>query len=499
MGHRGVRAAAIAASRRDRIFPVMPAPRTLAELEADLARDLALTAHPRAPWLVPKTAGGRPVLDCLVVGAGQCGLAVAHALRRDRVDNLLVVDAAPEGREGPWVTYARMLTLRSPKDQTGPDLRLPSLTYQAWHEAQHGAEHFAAMRMIPKELWADYLLWFRRVTGIPVRNGVAAGRIGPARTDDGQPCLAVETTAGPLLARKVVLATGQEGAGHWWMPDFVAALPARLRAHAWEAIDFAALRGRVVAVLGAGASAFDNAAAALEAGAAEVHLFCRRAEPMVVQPYRWLTFAGFLRHLGEMPDEWRWRFMRQVLTMREGFAQDTYDRANRFANFLMHTGRPWTGACVGPDGRVVVETPRGAFTADFLVCGTGVRMDAAARPELAGCAGNIATWADRYAPPPGEESPRLGEFPYLGPDFAFTERRAGETPWVADIHLFGIGATMSFGPSGSSINAMAIAAPRVAAGVTRTLFAREMPRLWEELLAYDLKQVQLDPGKLAAE
>ena len=477
----------------------MPAPRTLTELEGDVAHDLALTAHPRAPWLPPKTAGGRPVLDCLVVGAGQGGLAVAFALRRDRVDNLLVVDAAPHGKEGPWATYARMHALRSPKDQTGPDLKLPSLTYQAWHEAQFGAAHFAAMRLIPKALWQDYLLWFRRVTGVPVRNGVTAGRIAPGRTDGGLPCLLVETSEGPMLARKVVLATGQEGAGHWWMPDFAAALPAHLRAHAWEPIDFAALRGKVVAVLGAGASAFDNAAAALEAGAAEVHLFCRRAEPMVVQPYRWLTFAGFLRHLGDMPDEWRWRFMRKILGMREGFPQDTYDRANRFPNFLMHIGRPWTGARVGADGRAVAETPRGEFAADFLVCGTGVRMDAAARPELAGCAHNIATWADRYAPPPGEEEPRLGEFPYLAPDFAFMERRPGETPWIRDVHLFGIGTTMSFGPAGSSINAMAIAAPRVAAGVTRGLFAQELPRLWDDLCAYDLPQVALDPGKLAAE
>jgi cation diffusion facilitator CzcD-associated flavoprotein CzcO len=477
----------------------MPAPRTLAELEQDVARDLALTAHPRTPWLVPKTAGGAPVLDCLIVGAGQCGLAVAFALKRDRVDNLLVIDAAPYGNEGPWTTYARMHALRSPKDQTGPDLRTPSLTYQAWHEAQWGEADFAAMRLIPKERWQEYLLWFRRVTAIPVRNGVTAGRISPARTDDGQPCLSVATSVGLMLARKLVLATGQEGAGHWWMPDFIAALPRQLRAHAWEAIDFAALRGRVVAVLGAGASAFDNAAAALEAGAAEVHLFCRRAEPMIVQPYRWLTFAGFLRHLGDMPDEWRWRFMRTILTMREGFPQDTYDRANRFPNFTMHVGRPWESARPGADGRVVIGTPRGDFTADFLICGTGVRMDAAARPELAACAENIATWADRYAPPAEEASERLGEFPYLADDFAFVERRTGETPWIRDIHLFGIGATMSFGPSGSSINAMAIAAPRVAAGVTRGLFAREMPRLWEALLAYDVRQVELDPARLAAE
>lgn len=475
----------------------MPQPRSLAELEADIARDLELTAHPRAPWLMPRTCGGRPVLDCLIVGGGQCGVAVAFALKRDRVDNILVLDRAPEGREGPWVTYARMHTLRSWKDQTGPDLKIPSLTYQAWHEAQFGAAHFAALRWIPKELWNDYLLWFRRVAGVPVRNGVSAGRIGPARTDDGLPCLAVETSAGVMHARKVVLATGQDGFGEWWMPDFVQALPRTLRSHAAEEIDFAALRGKVVAVLGAGASAFDNAATALEAGAKEVHLFCRRAEPMVIQPYRWLTFAGFLRHLHEMPDDRRWRFMSYILGLREGFPQDTYNRVIAFPNFTMHVGRPWTGARE-EGGRVVLSTARGAFVADHAICGTGVRMDPSLVPELAGFADNIALWSDRYTPPPEEANERLAAFPYLAPDSAFIERRPGETPWIRDIHFFGIATTMSFGPAGSSINAMTIAVPRIAAGVTRGLFEAELPRLDAELRAYDLRQVELDPSRTVA-
>jgi cation diffusion facilitator CzcD-associated flavoprotein CzcO len=477
----------------------LPAPRSLAALEADARRDLDLIAHPRMEWLQPKTSGGVPVLDVLIVGGGQCGVVAGYALLRDKVRNLLVIDREPHGREGPWQTYARMRNLRSWKDQSGPDLGVPSLTYQAWHEAQFGSASWGALRYIPKELWADYLLWLRRVVGVPVRNGVAAGRIDPARTDDGLPCLRVETGAGPMLARKVVLATGQEGAGFWWMPEFVDALPCHLRAHSADPIDFARLRGKVVAVLGAGASAFDNAAMALEAGAAEVQLFCRRAEPMVVQPYRWLTFAGFMRHIHEMPDDWRWRFMAHVLGLREGFPAETYARVLRFTNFTMHVGRPWTGARVGEDGRVVLATGRGEVSADFLICGTGVRMDATRVPELAGCAHNIARWADRYVPPAGEADARLGEFPYLGSDYAFQERVAGETPWIRDIHLFGIGTTMSFGPAGASINAMGIAVPRLAAGVTRGLFEADLPRHFESLLAYDVAQVELDPARLAAE
>jgi cation diffusion facilitator CzcD-associated flavoprotein CzcO len=477
----------------------LPAPRTLAALEADVSRDLALIAHPRMDWLHPKTSGGRPVLDVLVIGGGQCGVVTGFALLREKVRNILVIDRAPEGREGPWRSYARMPNLRSWKDQSGPDLGIPSLTYQAWHEAQHGTAAWEKLRLIPKELWNDYLLWYRRVTGVPVRNGVEAGRIAPARTDDGLPCLEVETSAGPMLARKVVLATGQEDAGRWWMPDFVAALPTGMRAHSADDIDFTRLRGKVVAVLGAGASAFDNAATALEHGAAEVHLFCRRAEPQLVQPYRWLTFAGFLQTMHAMPDEWRWRFMAHVLGLREAFPQDTWDRTARFPNFRMHVGRGWTDARVTADRRVALDTDRGAFTADFLICGTGVRMDYAAVPMLAGFHANIARWSDRYAPPPDEADERLAAFPYLAPDYGFAEREPGATPWIRDIHLFGISTSMSFGPAGASINAMVYAVPRLAQGVIRGLFEADLPRLWTDYRAYDVKIAELDPKRLAAE
>jgi len=477
----------------------LPAPRALAALEADVARDLDLIAHPRMPWMQPKTCNGQPVLDVLIIGGGQCGIVTGFALRRDRVENILVLDRAEYGREGPWTSYARMHNLRSWKDQSGPDLGVPSLTYQAWHEAQFGRSAWDALRYIPKESWNDYLLWLRRVTGVPVRNGIAAGRITPTRTDDDLPCLMIETSAGPMLARKVVLATGQEDAGIWWMPDFVTALPRHLRAHSADPIDFAQLRGKTVAVLGAGASAFDNAACALEAGAQAVHLFCRRAEPMVVQPYRWLTFTGFMRHLHEMPDEWRWRFMAHVLGMREGFPPDTYDRVMRFPHFTMHVGRPWTNARLGEEGRAVIATARGEVSADFLICGTGVRMDPTLVPGLADFAHNIARWSDRYTPPADEANARLGEFPYLAPDYGFTERTPGATPWIRDIHLFGIGTTMSFGPAGASVNAMGIAVPRLAAGITRGLFEAELPRYYADLRAYAVKQVELDPARLAAE
>ncbi len=460
----------------------------LIALEAQVLADLAKIAHPSAEWLVPKVGpDGKPALDVLVVGAGQSGIATAFGLMRSQVTNILVLDKAEEGREGPWLTYARMPTLRSPKFYTGPDLDIPSLTYQSWHEAKFGEDNWGDLDLIPRALWADYLLWFRRIVGIPLCNDCEVVEIAPA--GEGLLAATAQSAGGVeiLYARKIVLATGQEGMGDWTIPEPLRHLPSSLCAHTAEPIDFEGLRGKQVAVIGAGASAFDNAATALETGAAAVHLFCRRAEIQLIQPYRWLTFRGFLRHFCDLDDAWRWRFMRAVLQMREGFPQATYDRCARHANFHLHEGAP-IEAAKKTDHGVELETPRGSFTADFVICGTGIDMNFTGRRELQNCAGNIATWADRYQPPPSESSPRLGRFPYLADDYALSERVVGKTPWIADIHLFAIASTMSFGPSGSSINAMTTAIPKLVHGLTRALFRADIERHWASFRAYDVPQ-----------
>ncbi len=61
-----------------------------------------------------------------IIGAGIGGLAAAAALRLLGIDRVRVLDRARPGREGPWVTFARMETLRSPKALAGPALGLPA-------------------------------------------------------------------------------------------------------------------------------------------------------------------------------------------------------------------------------------------------------------------------------------------------------------------------------------------------------------------------------------
>ncbi|WP_298113250.1 FAD/NAD(P)-binding protein [Bradyrhizobium sp.] len=460
----------------------------LTALEMQLRDDLARTAHPSAPWLEAKMGpDGKPALDILIVGGGQSGLATAFGLRRSQVTNILIIDKADEGREGSWLTYARMHTLRSPKDFTGPDLDIPSLTYQSWHEARFGRESWEELELIPRELWAEYLIWFRRAVGLTVRNNCELLEIAPATNGLLAARVAFCGTTETLHARKIVLATGQEAMGDWTIPEPLQHLAGKRVARCSDDIDFAAFAGKTLAVIGAGATAFDNAAMALEAGAADVHLFCRRAEIQVIQPYRWLTFRGFLRHFCDLDDEWRWRFMRAILELREGFPQATCDRCARFANFHLHESSPIEAAHERGDG-VELRTPSGAFHVHVVICGVGTEINFAGRPELRNFAGNIATWSDRYQPPQDEQSPRLARYPYLADDYALTERIAGMTPWISDIHLFAFASTMSFGPSGSSINAMTTAVPKLVYGLTRGLFCADIERHWNSFRGYDVPQ-----------
>jgi cation diffusion facilitator CzcD-associated flavoprotein CzcO len=467
----------------------------LIDLEAQVRDDLAKTSHPNATWLEPvPDPDGKPALDVLIVGAGQSGITTAFGLMRSQVTNILTLDKAEEGQEGPWLSYARMHTLRSPKHFTGPDLDIPSLTYQSWHEARFGREHWQNLTLIPRVLWVEYLLWFRRTVGVNVRNGCELLEIAPAA--NGLLAATVECAGGveTLYARKIVLATGQEAMGNWTIPEPLRHLPNKLVARTSDPIDFEALRDKNVAVIGAGATAFDNAATALEAGAAEVHLLCRRAEIQLVQPYIWLTFSGFLRHFSDLDDAWRWRFMSAIMDLREGFPQATWDRCARFTNFHLHEGSPVEAASeIG--NAVELRTPRGNIRSDFVICGTGTHIDFAERRELKNFAGNIATWADRYQPPDNEQSPRLGRYPYLADDYALMERNPGQTPWISGVHLFAFASTMSFGPSGSSINAMTTAIPKLVHGLTRALFRADLDRHWAAFKAYDVPQAVIPRPK----
>lgn len=223
-------------------------------LAREAKRDLDRLCFPAPNW-VPAMSGpdGRDMLDVLVIGAGSCGQTLGFALMRDGIRNVRIVDRNPWGREGPWGTTARMQILRSPKHLTGPDLGVPSLTFRAWFEAQHGDAGWAALHKAGRLDWRDYLLWVRETVGIAVENGVEAVAIQPQAT---RIRVELKTAIGfeAVYARKVVLAGGRDGSGGPRMPQFPN-LPHGAQRHgrvfhSSDEIDFTALAGQRVAVLG---------------------------------------------------------------------------------------------------------------------------------------------------------------------------------------------------------------------------------------------------------
>jgi FAD-dependent urate hydroxylase len=456
------------------------------ETLARRARDeLALFDYPDRAWVTPVRDGnGDPVHNVLVAGGGQNGLGIAFALRRERIDGVTVLDENPPGQEGPWATYARMLTLRTLKFLTGPDLGVAALTFRAWHEAQYGEQSWNDLIRIPREEWMRYLIWFRATLNLPVRNGVRLDRI-EMRGD----LLAVHLTTpdGPEVAvtRKLVLASGMQGAGRPRVPEFVREnLPKEYWAHTTESIDFAHLAGKRVAVIGAGASAFDNAATALEAGAAGVDLFFRRPELPTANPYRALESRGFFRNFGDLSDEDRWRFMRRLLAMPMPPPVDTVERTARHVNFRSHAASPILDAeCYA--GGIRLRIPAGWHETDFLILGTGAGVELAERPEFSAIAPYVALWGDRYRPPASEADPAAARFPYIGPHFELSEKHPGTMPALRHVHLFNTGAVVSTGIVAGGLNGMPWGIQRLIAGLSRDFYLAEVDNIFAEFAEYN--------------
>jgi cation diffusion facilitator CzcD-associated flavoprotein CzcO len=458
-------------------------------------RDLELLSYPRRPWTAPRqTPAGASIHDVVIVGAGQGGLATAFGLARERISNLLVVDENPLDRAGPWLNFARMRTLRTPKHVTGPDLGVPSLTPQAWYEATNGPGSWERLGLIPKETWAAYLAWYRRTLEIPVRPDTRVGalRWNAALAAWELPCTGTAPASSPppetLFARRVVLATGIDGSGRWQVPALVRDnLPRHLWAHTRDAIDFPALAGKRVAVLGAGASAFDNAATALDHGAAEVTLCFRRKRLVHVNAYRWAEFVGFLRHQGDLPDADKWRFIRQIVKMGQLPPADTYRRAREHQGFHLHGGCSWTGIVARGD-EITIQTvdngQMGSHVVDFVIVGTGFVTDLSLRPELTEIESQIARWGDRYEPPEGEREEDLLRHPYLGPGFELTERTPGAAPYLRYLYNYTFGGLLSLGFGGASISGMKYSIPRLVGAITGSLFVEDREAHLESLRAF---------------
>jgi len=449
----------------------------LAALTQAVQRDLELLNYAGPPW----TRARADVLDVAIVGGGQSGLGAAFGLMREKVRNILVLDENPAGFEGPWATYARMITLRTPKSLTAIDFGLPNLTFRAWWEAQHGEAGWAALDKIPRPAWMAYLRWFRQVLNLPIRNDAKATAISPLEDGIHRLTLAGGET---LQARKVILATGIQGGGEWHTPDFIKqALPPTRYAHTSADIDYAAKAGQRIAVLGGGASAFDNAQHALKLGVAAAHVFIRRPALPQVNPIRYMEAVGFSRGYAHLDDATKYAVTDAFLTKNQPPTNDTFQRASAYPGFALHVGSPWLSVRE-TGGAVEITTPKGVFTYDFLVLSTGFKTDAALRPELAALAGDIALWRDRYTPPPGADNPLIDDHPYLGPGFELQGKTDAGAARLYGLFAFNYSALASLGLTAAALSGMAFALPKLVSAVTAQLFLDDRAAILDGFFSY---------------
>ena len=441
----------------------------LAALEERLRQDLAWLQLPAKPWVPRRVVDGQDVVDVVIVGAGMAGLVASAMLKRLGVDNQLVLDRAPAGHEGPWITFARMRTLRSPKELTGPAMGLPALTFRAFYEAQYGQAAWQGLDRVPRTMWMDYLIWYRKVLDLPIRNEVSVERIR-ARPDE---LLALDIREGDrsrqLLARHVVLATGRDGLGGIYVPPLAIGLDRRFWAHSADVIDFANLRGKRVAVVGAGASAMDNAAVALEAGAGRLDLFIRRPDLPRVNKFTGIGSQGVVHGFAGLSDDWKWRFMDHALKAQTPPPRHSVLRVSAYPHAHFHLGSPINDLVVDGD-HLVVTTPKGRYETDFIIFGTGFTIDLTLRPELADFVPHIRLWRDRFTAPSGLNNSELESSPDLGDSFEFLEKVPGACPMLSRLHCFNYPATLSHGKLSGDIPAISEGADRLARGIIRRLF-----------------------------
>lgn len=460
----------------------LPAVDGLAALEARLRQDLAWLDLPAKPWVPQRLHDGEPVLDVAVIGGGMAGLAACAMLTQLGIA-ARIYDRAPAGYEGPWATTARMETLRSPKQLTGPALGLPALTFRAWFEAQFGRDAWDALDKIPRLQWMDYLRWYRRVLALDVRNDHRVDLVLPRA--DGLVELRMTAPQGPLrvLARRVVLATGRDGLGGAYLPPFAQTLTRCVRAHSSDELDYGTLRGKRVGVVGAGASAMDSAATALEAGAASVDLLIRRAEMPRINKSKGSNNPGLTHGHYDLPDEWKWRLRHYINAQQVPPPRGSTLRVSRHPNARFHLGCPIES--VEQRGKTLhVATPRGVFELDFLLLSTGFRVDFAARPEFAAIAPHIRLWSQRLRPQPGQEDQELSDSPDLGPVFEFQEKTPGDCPGLSRVHCFCYPAALSHGTISGDIPAISDGARRLAQGIASLLYREDVASHFAALERY---------------
>ncbi|KQR80028.1 FAD-dependent oxidoreductase [Arthrobacter sp. Leaf337] len=217
-----------------------------------------------------------PMLDTLVIGAGQAGLATSYWLGRTGVEHLLLERRAALG--GAWQDRWDAFCLNTPNFS----LALPGGSYDGP----------APEAFMPRADVVEYMRQYAATIGAPVRTGTDVTRIAPAEHGG----FSVETTEGAWRARNVVLATG--GYQKPKIPALSARFPGHIvQLHTDSYRNPEQLPDGAVLIVGTGQSGGQIAEELLAVGR-EIHLAVSTC-PEAPRRYRGQDLLFWMMHLAE--------------------------------------------------------------------------------------------------------------------------------------------------------------------------------------------------------
>ena len=406
--------------------------------------------------------------DCLqvaIIGAGMAGIATGYGLFRAGIHNIALFDENPEDEEGPWLTYAKMPTLRTSKEATGPSLFTPSLTFQAWYEAMYGCESWEPLVKAPSKDWGHYLNWLKSILHLPISNNCKLQEIIPL--ENGTFRLMFNTFS--VSAQKIVLATGRKGCGGYEIPDMVKSLPTHLYGHTATLRDYSPFKGKKIAIIGSGTSAFDAAAAAIESGASSVDMIFRRLELPRVNKFDALAHVGMEQGFYKLSDDWKCRIIDYVESCGTPPPEEAIFRVIHHPKFRLNPGFA-ISKIILCDNKIVIEGNK-RVECDFIILGTGFKVEVGKVPELKHFASEIKLWDH-------------SSFPYLGDHYQFLEKKPGRAPFLKHLYCFNYGAYKSHGLTSSSIDGISTGALRLTEGIAADFFAEQIETFYNDLESY---------------
>ena len=213
----------------------------LAALEARLRHDLACLNYPPANWVPrrPRAAARCSTWCSSAAACAACGGLRAAAPGRAQPAPARPQRSRPRGPLDHLCAHGDAALAQAPDGPADACRRSPSAPGTRRSSARRRGSGSARSR--GRCGWTIFAGIARaRPAGRERRRGDSAS--SRRRTA----CCGWRCAAPPspeVLARKVVLATGREGLGEPYVPDFVRSLPRGRWAHSAEPIDFAALRG----------------------------------------------------------------------------------------------------------------------------------------------------------------------------------------------------------------------------------------------------------------